>query len=486
MANLNPIIAGAGNAFKQLASLNDVVGQSPWDNRGVGQRSNVFDPYEALTQQYGQSWQGSNPYTSIMAMQPQRQPYQSSIQGMVNTWNANSPFLSAEEQLAKQNQTMYGGQNMSASNSVGGSSFMSSAGGDWSGVDAWNPQISAAASKTGVPANLIKAVMKLESGGANLGANKAGAIGPMQVVGSIWGGLGYNLYDPGQNIMAGATILKQNYDQYKGWAQANGIDPWKAAVYSYYAGNPYNLSAADDPSQGGSGMSTGAYGDQIWNDYQMLNTGGVGISQQQLQLGMQTDPTNTVVNMALQYVGQVPYVWGAIPGKGQDPAQTGWDCSGFTYWLDQNYGNGQLPMGSHYQYQYAQQTGQLFTNTAMLKPGDLVFWDTGNYAGSGAELNNAGHVGIYIGNGKMLHAANPDQDTIVSDFNAYLGMYTFLGAMHESFSGGNSGITGQTGMSQQSNYRIFGGSQMTPTQQGRVSWSGTAPTSYGSFGRIRW
>jgi hypothetical protein len=139
-----------------------------------------------------------------------------------------------------------------------------------------------------------------------------------------------------------------------------------------------------------------------------------------------------IVSIAEQYLG-TPYVWGGIPGKGDTP--TGWDCSGFTYWLDQNYGTGQLVQGSHYQYQQAQQSGKLFTNMDQLQPGDLIFFDTGWQGGAGAELNHAGHVAMYIGNGQIIHAANPDSGTIISPLSGY---YTnaFLGAEHMSWSGG--------------------------------------------------
>lgn len=331
---------------------------------------------------------------------------------------------------------------------------ITSLGGDWAKVDQWDSAVSAASRATGVPANLIKAVMKLESGGENLGRNGAGAIGLMQVVDHYWAGLGYDLYDPAQNIMAGATVLKQMYDKYAGWAQENGVDPWKAALYSYYAGNPHDLNARDDPAQGGSGITTGEYGDLIWMNYQMLN------GQAAAQPGMTgtTDPMgNAVVSEALKFVG-VPYVWGGIPGKGVDPwAFGGWDCSGFMYWLDQNYGTGELPMGSHYQYQYAVDNGKLFTDPSYLQPGDLVFFDTGNYAGGGAHLNAAGHVGIYIGDGKMLHAANPQMGTIVSDLGEYMSMYGYLGGMRMSFSGGQAGYTGP------------GGNQYMPSQN---NWAG--------------
>lgn len=473
---------------------------------------------------------------------------------------------------------------------------MTSLGGDWAGVDQWNAAIIAAANATGVSPNLIKAIMKLESNGENLPINGANAVGPMQVVTTYWSNLGLDLYDPAQNIMAGATILKQNYDQFKDWALQNGVDPWKAAVYAYYAGNPYDLSASDNPSQGGSGMSTGQYGDTIWTTFQQLNASGGGtgsggtgfgsifggqqfpvtqemggnamdysnydwtlgvkghpgidigaprgtqvyapvsgtvitaggsgyflddgggpgelriqldngdqivfghmsginvavgtrVSPGQLvgatgtagsgphlhaeylqhgantQSGFQaidirtalgmgvggtgsTDPTgNNVVQIALSYVGKVPYIWGGIPGKGQTPfdAGGGWDCSGFTYWLDQNYGTGQLPMGSHYQYQYAVDSGKLFTDPSQLQAGDLVFFDTGNMEGGGAELNRAGHVAMYIGDGQIVQAANPSQGTIVSSLEDYMNMYAYLGGMRMSWSGGGSGYTGPGG-----------------------------------------
>src|SRR4029450_1338513 len=73
---------------------------------------------------------------------------------------------------------------------------------------------------------------------------------------------------------------------------------------------------------------------------------------------------------------------------------------------------------------------------SQLRPGDVVFFDTGNRAGGGAYLNGASHVGMYIGNGKMVHAANPSGGTIISDFASYQGMYTYLGAARMPWSGG--------------------------------------------------
>jgi cell wall-associated NlpC family hydrolase len=123
-----------------------------------------------------------------------------------------------------------------------------------------------------------------------------------------------------------------------------------------------------------------------------------------------------------------------------------------TRWMDQKYGNGTLAMGSHYQYQQMQQEGRLFNDLNQLQAGDLVFIDTGWQGGAGAELNRAGHVAIYIGNGQILHAANQQAGTIISPISGYQNI---IGAAHQSFSGGFGGGFG--GGSQSNNpYRVAG------------------------------
>jgi cell wall-associated NlpC family hydrolase len=102
-------------------------------------------------------------------------------------------------------------------------------------------------------------------------------------------------------------------------------------------------------------------------------------------------------------------------------------------------------MGSHYQYDWARNTGRLFSNTSQLQPGDLIFFDTGSRSGGGANLNGASHVGMYLGNGQFMHAANPSQGTLISNLNDYMNRYPYLGATHMSWSGGAAGAPGVTG-----------------------------------------
>ena len=55
------------------------------------------------------------------------------------------------------------------------------------------------------------------------------------------------------------------------------------------------------------------------------------------------------------------------------------------------------------------------TKVSNPRPGDLVFF------------NGAGHVGVYIGNGKMVHAANPSRPVEVSSISAGWYGRTFMG-----------------------------------------------------------
>ena len=98
-----------------------------------------------------------------------------------------------------------------------------------------------------------------------------------------------------------------------------------------------------------------------------------------------------MIREAEKYLGY-PYVWG-----GSRPS-TSFDCSGFVSWVINNCGNGWS-------------VGRLTANGLMgicniiprssAKPGDLIFFQ-GTYDTSGAS-----HVGIYVGNGMMIHCGNP-------------------------------------------------------------------------------
>lgn len=102
-----------------------------------------------------------------------------------------------------------------------------------------------------------------------------------------------------------------------------------------------------------------------------------------------------VVAFAKQFEGN-PYVWG-----GND-LNTGVDCSGFTQQVYLNFGI-QLNRTAD-----AQRSNGRSVSLSEAKPGDLVFYGSGGYAG---------HVGLYIGDGKIIHASTPQTGIIISNVN---------------------------------------------------------------------
>ncbi|WP_413543565.1 C40 family peptidase [Citricoccus nitrophenolicus] len=93
----------------------------------------------------------------------------------------------------------------------------------------------------------------------------------------------------------------------------------------------------------------------------------------------------------------VGYVWG-----GNGP--TGYDCSGFTQNAFAQAGI-ELPRNSKAQYAAASQ----YVSLDNLQVGDLVFWSN-NGSASGIY-----HVAMYIGDGKIAHARNPQMGVAVTD-----------------------------------------------------------------------
>ena len=101
-----------------------------------------------------------------------------------------------------------------------------------------------------------------------------------------------------------------------------------------------------------------------------------------------------VVKFALSKLG-APYIWAAA---GPDT----FDCSGLVLWA-WNFAGVHL---DHYTgFQYAETT---HIAVADLLPGDLVFfWGAG-------ETGDPGHVGLYIGNGLMVHAPHEGGNVMLS------------------------------------------------------------------------
>ena len=101
---------------------------------------------------------------------------------------------------------------------------------------------------------------------------------------------------------------------------------------------------------------------------------------------------SSVVDYATQFVGN-PYVWGGTS------LTNGADCSGFVQSVYANFGIS-LPRTS-----YEQQYAGTEVSYADAQPGDLICY--------------GGHVAIYMGNGRIVHASNSVDGIKISDNAAY-------------------------------------------------------------------
>lgn len=110
-----------------------------------------------------------------------------------------------------------------------------------------------------------------------------------------------------------------------------------------------------------------------------------------------------------------PYLWG---GNTRD----GVDCSGFVLQVFKSSAGIPLPRVSGQQYEYCRPIDK-----SNLEPGDLVFFATSN------KHDGVSHVGIYIGNGFMIHSSS-SKGVIVSDLNSnYYSTHYYGGGRVESF-----------------------------------------------------
>ena len=135
------------------------------------------------------------------------------------------------------------------------------------------------------------------------------------------------------------------------------------------------------------GNKAGLFGDDIYSEVNPGNYQDYDIPPEAL-----TDQRfANMIREAEKYLGY-PYVWG-----GSSPS-TSFDCSGFVSYVLNHCGNG---------WSMGRQTANglrgkcTAVSPSEARPGDLIFFQ-GTYATSGAS-----HVGIYVGNGMMIHCGNP-------------------------------------------------------------------------------
>jgi cell wall-associated NlpC family hydrolase len=114
--------------------------------------------------------------------------------------------------------------------------------------------------------------------------------------------------------------------------------------------------------------------------------------------GNTSSKVDKIIATAKKYIG-VPYVWG-----GETP--NGFDCSGYVQYVFKVHG---INLNRTTETQYKHGT---YVSKSNLKPGDLVFFQNTYRAG-------ISHVGIYIGDGKFIHASSSKGVTISNLSSSY-------------------------------------------------------------------
>ena len=191
------------------------------------------------------------------------------------------------------------------------------------------------------------------------------------------------------------TIARKNMDR----KQTGRYD-----AYNLTYGNRPELFGAGSPTY--SGGTTGSIG--FGGSGGTGGSSGGGFRYDIPEEALSDEKFARVIAEAEKYLG-MPYVWG-----GSSPS-TSFDCSGFVCWVINNCGNG---------WNVGRTTANglrgkcSYVSPANAQPGDLIFFEkTYNTVG-------ASHVGIYVGNGMMIHCGDPISYTSINSTywqNHFLG-----------------------------------------------------------------
>ncbi len=151
-------------------------------------------------------------------------------------------------------------------------------------------------------------------------------------------------------------------------------------------------------------LSNGQVG---WGSSDYISKGGEGSGGSEGSGGGSSETNNAqaIINTAKAQLGK-PYVWGA-------EGPNSFDCSGLVYYVYGQHGI-KMPRTSREQANVGTTVSQ-----SQLQPGDLIFSSTD---GSGG----VNHVGIYIGNGQMIHAPQAGDVVKTTNINSSYWQNTYV------------------------------------------------------------
>lgn len=257
----------------------------------------------------------------------------------------------------------------------------------------------------GVNAPTLAALFSVENDfryGPTAPVSLAGGRGPGKFMPSEWAEYGKDADGDGNadilgvadSVMAAGHMLCDNYAQVEAWKDAGLVqgDTLDLALAAFNAGPRAVRKAGGVPSGADDAADqSGPYIQKIRASEGQFEQLLSPFANFNLDINLPTTGVGgAIVQLAMRHLG-LPYVWGG--GNITGPTMGGFDCSGLTSYaiFAASGGNVVLPRTSETQWGVGTEIP-----LAAAQPGDLVF---GNWQAAGP-----GHVGIYMGNGMMVHA----------------------------------------------------------------------------------
>lgn len=264
----------------------------------------------------------------------------------------------------------------------------------------------AAGQRYGIPWNLLAAIGSIESShGRNPGTSSAGARGPMQFEPSTWVQYGVDgdgdgrkdIMNPADAIPAAARYLK-----------ASGAPgDIRKAVFAYNHSNDYVNDVLARARRYGSGDFATSADNNAAED--CTTSGGGGGAPATLG-NLNGSLGERIVGYASKWLGTVYQFGGGNPrgptvgANSRGDGKPGFDCSGLTLYAVYQATGGKITL-PHYVPDQWKDPHMHRVPFNQLAVGDLV------------ALDRWGHVGIYIGGGRMIHAPHTGDVVKISDIS---------------------------------------------------------------------
>jgi cell wall-associated NlpC family hydrolase len=267
----------------------------------------------------------------------------------------------------------------------------------------WSDAIQQAADEAGVPWQIVAALVIVESGGDPTWVSPTGAIGLTQIRPHLYpetvARIGGDVTEPQTNLRAAATVLAELYAGSGSWQHA-------IAAFTGRVNTEGEITDAIDDQ----GLTGSEFVAKVEGQSASL---GYAIGPAASAYGAVVNPP-AVIEIAMTTIG-TPYIWG-----GESYEEGGFDCSGLMLWAFNQVGKS-LPRTAAEQFAATERIA-----AADVRPGDMIFF-ANTYSlvdGRPVEqqlLREQGrvitHVGIYAGNGLMLHA--PKEGDVVRFVSLY-------------------------------------------------------------------